>query len=182
MVNMAPFFFFFKPGTMSSFTMKFSWCFEKLMFCSFIYSFIHLLPCKSITKDHPSWSYDYCYCSDVATCIMCVWTVKHCGNVCVCRKSHRSSKNQGWVCSHILCCKLPIFFFTSERERERERERVRERERENVYVHSFFVLHMRHYVHYLPWTCVKIKNSGIFMIYLMYSTTIQSFNLVWHKY
>ena len=127
MVNMAPFFFFFKPGTMSSFTMKFSWCFEKLMFCSFIYSFIHLLPCKSITKDHPSRSYDYCYCSDVATCIMCVWTVKHCGNVCVCRKSHRSSKNQGWVCSHILCCKLPIFFFTSERERERESERERER-------------------------------------------------------
>ena len=36
------------------------------------------------------------------------------------------------------------------------------REKANVKVFS-----KRKYVNYLPWTCAKLKNSGIFMIYLM---------------
>ena len=36
---------------------------------------------------------------------------------------------------------------------------------------------IRKHVNYLPWIRAKVKTSGIFIIYLTYSTIIQSFNL-----
>ena len=37
-------------------------------------------------------------------------------------------------------------------------------------------------VSYLPWTCAKIKNCGIFMSYLTKSTIVQSYNLIRKKH